>query len=175
MTSVVLNVAGSDRPGLTEALASAVLSAGGNWLESHLSRLGGLFVGSVLVELDVGQVDDLRAAVRAVDAQGLEVRIAPAVEGAAAAGEALQFSLVGQDRPGIVREVTAILSGLAVNIEDFDTRISAEPHSGALLFHMEARLRLPPGLAEGEVQAALEAISAEIMVDISLTTASGEG
>jgi len=174
MANLILSVIGSDRPGLTQALAAAVLSAGGNWLESHLSRLGGLFVGSVLVELDVGQVDDLRAAVRAVDAQGLEVRIAPAVEGAAAAGEALQFSLVGQDRPGIVREVTAILSGLAVNIEDFDTKISAEPHSGALLFHMQARLRLPPGLAEGEVQAALEAISAEIMVDISLT-ASGEG
>ena len=42
MASVILNVSGSDRPGLTEALAGAVLSAGGNWLESHLSRLGGL-------------------------------------------------------------------------------------------------------------------------------------
>jgi glycine cleavage system regulatory protein len=169
MASVVLSVAGSDRPGLTEALARAVLSAGGNWLESHLSRLGGLFVGSVLVELDVGQVDDLRAAVRAVDAQGLEVRIAPAVEGAAAAGEALQFSLVGQDRPGIVHQVTAVLSGLGVNIEAFDTRLSAEAYSGAPLFHMDALLRLPQAVRAADVQAALEAVSGEIMVDISLT------
>ena len=51
MALSVLSVVGSDRPGLTKALASAVLSAGGNWLESHLSRLGGLYVGSVLVEL----------------------------------------------------------------------------------------------------------------------------
>ena len=51
MTLLVLSVVGSDRPGLTRALAAAVLSAGGNWLESHLSRLGGLYVGSVLVEL----------------------------------------------------------------------------------------------------------------------------
>ena len=76
MPSVILSVIGSDRPGLTEALAGAVLAAGGNWLESHLSRLGGLYVGSVLVALDSGEVDGLRAAVRAVDAQGLEVRIA---------------------------------------------------------------------------------------------------
>src|SRR5688500_11907080 len=111
MPSVILSVIGSDRPGLTEALAGAVLSAGGNWLESHLSRLGGLYVGSVLVALEADGVDDLRSAVRAVDAQGLEVRIVPALESQGAgggAGEALRFSLVGQDRPGIVRQVTAI-------------------------------------------------------------------
>ena len=172
MASLILSVIGSDRPGLTEALAAAVLSASGNWLESHLSRLGGLYVGSVLVEIEADKADALRAAARAVDAQGLEVRIAPAGEGpGVAVGEALQFSLVGQDRPGIVRQVTAILSDLDVNIESFDTHVSAEPHSGAALFHMDARLRLPPGLRANRVQIALEEISAEIMVDISLTMA----
>jgi glycine cleavage system regulatory protein len=171
MALLVLSVVGSDRPGLTKALAGAVLSAGGNWLESHLSRLGGLYVGSVLVELESGSVDRLRSAVRAVDAHGLEVRIAPAIEGADAAGEALHFGLIGQDQPGIVNQITAILSGLNANIETFKTWISAEPHSGMALFHMEARLRLPPELRAGRVQAALEEISAEIMVDISLTTA----
>src|ERR1700741_920371 len=156
MALLVLSVVGSDRPGLTKALAAAVLSAGGNWLESHLSRLGGLYVGSVLVGLAADRVHGLRSAVRAVDAQGLEVRIAPAVEAPGAVGEALHFSLVGQDRPGIVRQVTAILSGLDVNIETFETSIKAEPHSGAPLFHMEARLRLPPGLQADGVQAALE-------------------
>lgn len=173
MTALVLSVIGSDRPGLTEALAGAVLSAGGNWLESHLSRLGGLYVGSVLVELDAARIDELRTAASAVDARGLEVRIAPAVAAADAPGEAVQLSLVGQDRPGIVRQVTAVLSGLEVNIEAFETRVSAEPHSGASLFHTEARLRLPPGISADRLQAALEAISAEIMIDISLSPAQG--
>ncbi len=166
MATLILSVIGSDRPGLTEALARAVLSADGNWLESHLSRLGGLYVGSVLVEAD--DVEALRAAVQAVDAQGLEVRIAPAVEAPGAGGDEVIFSLVGQDRLGIVHQTTAALSKLEVNIEAFDTRVSAEPHSGAPLFHLDARLRLPPHLKADDVQAALEAISAEIMVDISL-------
>lgn len=174
MATLILSVMGSDRPGLTQALAGAVLASGGNWLESHLSRLGGLYVGSVLVELAAAQaevdgVERLRAAVQAVDAHGLEVRITPAVEAARSRGDAIHFSLVGQDQPGIVHQVTAILSGFDVNIEAFDTRISAEPHSGAPLFHMEARLRLPPALSAGAVQAALEDISGEIMVDIALT------
>ncbi|MFT4251913.1 MAG: ACT domain-containing protein [Caulobacter sp.] len=171
MARLILSVVGSDRPGLTQALARAVLSAGGNWLESHLSRLGGLYVGSVLVELDEGGIDALRAAVAAVDAQGLEVRIAPAVEVAESAGEAIQLALVGQDRPGIVHQVTGVLSGLSANIEAFGTRLSVEPHSGAPLFHMDARLRLPAGLSVTAVQAALEDISGEIMVDVALAPA----
>jgi glycine cleavage system regulatory protein len=171
MTTLILSVIGSDRPGLTQALSRAVLSAGGNWLESHLSRLGGLYVGSVLVELEAGDVEALRDAVRAVDAEGLEVRIAPAVEAPGAGGEALSFGLVGQDRPGIVHQVTGVLSGLGVNIETFETRVSPEPHSGGALFHLDARLRLAPPLTAAEVQAALEAISAEIMVDVSLAPA----
>lgn len=171
MATLILSVIGSDRPGLTQALARAVLSAGGNWLESHLSQLGGLYVGSVLVELETDDVEKLRAAVREVDAQGLEVRIAPAIETQEADGELVRFALVGGDRPGIVHQVTAVLSGLEANIEAFDTRLSVEPHSGAPLFHMDARLRLPEGLTAEAVQAALEAISAEIMVDISLSPA----
>ena len=171
MALFVLSAVGSDRPGLTKALAAAILLAGGNWLESHLSRLGGLYVGSVLVELPSDGVDGLRIAVATVDAQGLEVRIAPAFEDPGAAGEAFDFGLVGQDRPGIVRQVAATLSGLDANIETFKTWIAAEPHSGMPLFHMRARLRLPPGLPAPRIQAALEEISAEIMVDISLTPA----
>jgi glycine cleavage system regulatory protein len=171
MALFVLSVVGSDRPGLTKALAAAVLSADGNWLESHLSRLGGLYVGSVLVELAAEGVERLRAAVRTVDAHGLEVRIAPAVEAPGPEGEALQFSLVGQDRLGIVDQVTAVLSRFDANIETFRTWISAEPHSGAALFNMEARLRLPPDLPLGRILAALEDISAEIMVDVSVSPA----
>ncbi len=169
MALLILSVIGSDRPGLTQAIASAVLSAGGNWLESHLSQLGGLYVGSVLVE--AGDADALRAAVSAVDAQGLDVRIAPAVETTGPEGQAVAFSLVGQDQPGIVHQVTAVLAGLNANIEAFETRMSVEPYSGAPLFHLDARLRLPPALDAEAVKAALETISAEIMVDISLTPA----
>jgi glycine cleavage system regulatory protein len=167
MALLVLNVAGSDRPGLTQALAAAVLSAGGNWLESHLSRLGGLYVGSVLIELAEGKVEALRAA---VDAAGLEVRIAPAATGARAEGETLEFSLVGQDRPGIVNQVTQAVSALGANIETFETWLSTEAHSGAPLFHMAAHLRLPQDLPAAKVQAALEAISGEIMVDVAVGT-----
>jgi len=166
-TRIILTVLGSDRPGLTQALAAAVHETGGNWLESHLSRLGGKFVGSVLADVPEGQLAALEQAVRKVDASGLQVSIVFAGEELPAKGRALSIELVGQDRPGIVREVTGVLAQLGANIEDFSSGTEAEAWSGGLLFRAKAHIALPQGVTAEQVQEALEAISGEIMVDFS--------
>ena len=166
--SVILTVVGSDRPGLTRAIADAVFAAGGNWLESHLSRLGGKYVGSVLVELPEARLGELESTARGIDAVGLKVDIVPSAREDGRGGQSLGIEIVGQDRPGIVREVTTVLAGLDVNIEDFTTAIEGSAWSGAPLFRGRARLLLPAGLSTDQVRAALEAISGEIMVDFNV-------
>ncbi|KRB79882.1 amino acid-binding protein [Sphingomonas sp. Root710] len=167
--SVILTVVGSDRPGLTRAIADAVFAAGGNWLESHLSRLGGKYVGSVLVELPEERLGELEAAAKAIDAVGLNVAIVPSSPaGSARHGEPFGIEIVGQDRPGIVREVTTVLAGLDVNIEDFTTAIEDSAWSGAPLFRGKARLLVPAGVSTDQVREALERISGEIMVDVTV-------
>lgn len=167
-TQVILVVSGSDRPGLTKALADAVHAAGGNWLESHLSRLGGKYVGSVLVELDASALAKLEAEVRAVDATGLHVELVPAEDSAPTGEEALTVELVGQDRPGIVREVTTALAVLGVNIDSLTTSTERGSWSGESLFRAEARVTLPEGIGRDRVQVALEEISGEVMVDFTV-------
>lgn len=167
-TKVILSAVGSDRPGLTQALAEAVLAAGGNWLESHLSHLGGKYVGAVLVELEEENLSALRTTVQGVDAAGLHVSIAPAGDEPSTPGYPLSIELVGQDRPGIVREVTAVLAGLRINIEDFASATENSSWSGERLFRATARLSIPADTSLDQVQAALEAISGEIMVDLTI-------
>lgn len=171
LTRVILTVVGSDRPGLTQALAGAILAANGNWLEGHLSRLGGKYVGSVLVELPADDLAALRHNAAHVDAAGLKVEIV--VAGDAEAGDTppgtpLALSVIGQDRPGIVREVSAVLAGLGVNIEELETEIEDSAWSGSPLFKASAKLLLPPDVDADIVQSALEAISGEIMVDFAV-------
>ncbi len=170
MASVILTVVGSDRPGLTKALADAVHAAGGNWLESHLARLGGRYVGSVLVDLPDGAMATLEAAAQRIDAEGLSVTVLAAVEQPPVQGAALRLELVGQDRPGIVREVTTVLAGLGVNIEDFATSVESGAQSGLPLFRATARLLVPAATSIDSVGAALEAISGEIMVDFTVSS-----
>ena len=166
-TRIILTVLGSDRPGLTQALAGAVLEAGGNWLESHLSHLGGKFVGSVLADVPKGNLARLEQAIHGVDASGLQVSIVFAGEDVQQGGRGLAVELVGQDRPGIVREVSAVLAELGANIEDFSSATENTAWSGELLFRAKARVTLPEGVTADRVQQALEAISGEIMVDFS--------
>ena len=168
---VILVVSGSDRPGLTKALADAVHTAGANWLESHLSRLGGKYVGSVLVELDASALATLEAEVARVDATGLRVSLVPADDEVVPGGDMLTVALVGQDRPGIVREVTAVLAALGVNIDSLTTSTEHGAWSGEPLFRAEARVTLPNGVDQDEVQTALEAISGEVMVDFTVSKA----
>lgn len=172
-THVILTVIGSDRPGLTEALAGAVQTAGGNWLESHLSRLGGKYVGSVLVALPDAALEALRSHVAAVDAVGLNVNIVAASTEQPPVGTPLELSLVGQDRPGIVREVSAALARLGVNIEALETGIEGSAWSGSPLFRADAQLLIPEGIAAADVQAALEAVSGDMMVDFKVATRAG--
>ena len=170
--AVILTVVGSDRPGLTRAIAEAVYAAGGNWLESHLSRLGGKYVGSVLIELPEERFGELEAAVHGIDALGVKVDIIAAAETEEHSGQPLAVEIVGQDRPGIVREVTSVLAGLDVNIEDFITKIEGSAWSGAPLFRAKVQMQVPAGLSTDKVRDALEAISSEVMVDFDHESAS---
>lgn len=166
---VVLSVTGSDRPGLTSALAEAVLAAGGNWQEGHLSRLGGLYVGSVLVELEADQLPTLEAKVRGIDAEGLTVAVHASGDEPQTAGRTLLFELVGQDRPGIIREVSSILARLGVNIESLSSGEERGAWGGERLFRAEVHVTLPDAVTPEAVQSALEAISSEIMVDFTFS------
>ena len=165
--SVILMVVGSDRPGLTQSLADAVMAAGGNWLESHLARLGDKYVGSVLVELPGDRLGDLKAAASRIDAIGFKVSILPASDDAARLGQPLAFELVGRDRPGIVQEVTTALADLSVNIEELETSTEEGAMEGGTLFRARASVLVPEGTDPAVVRGALEGISGEIMVDFA--------
>lgn len=164
---LILSVSGSDRPGLTQAVAGAIFEAGGNWLESHLSRLGGMYVGSVLVEIAPASAEQLEQKVRAIDADGLTVSLLPAGEETEQSGDPLLIDLVGQDRPGIVAELTRLLAGLDVNIEELDTEIENGAWSGELLFRGRVRVHVPHTTDSETVRSALETISGDMMVDFT--------
>lgn len=167
-TRIVLSVTGSDRPGLTSALADAVLEAGGNWQEGHFSRLGGLYVGSVLVEIDPGQVDQLKQAVSGIDSLGLHVVTSQAVdETTGDDGRPLLFELLGNDRPGIISQVTGVLAGLGVNIESLSSHEETGAWGGERLFRAQILATLPDGVSAEDAQHALEDISGELMVDFT--------
>jgi glycine cleavage system regulatory protein len=80
----------------------------------------------------------------------------------------VELELVGQDRPGIVREISRALATRDINVEELETWCSSAPMSGEMLFHARAALRLPGNGALDELRDALERLGDELMVDVSL-------
>jgi glycine cleavage system regulatory protein len=167
MASLILTVVGPDRPGLVRALAEAVASAGGSWLESRMARLAGQFAGIVLVDAP----DSLQEQLRALESQGLRIVVQSGMSSAAVAAAAeprLALEVVGNDRPGIVRDVARVLAESGVNIEELTTGVTSASFSGETLFRATALLRAPDPAAVDAVRDGLERLGNELMVDIQV-------
>jgi glycine cleavage system regulatory protein len=164
MASLLLTVVGPDRPGLVRALAEAVAARNGSWLESRMARLAGQFAGIVLVEAPDGLIDDLRG----LESQGLRIAVQSGATGDPIPSNASRLALevVGNDRPGIVRDISQVLASHAVNIEDLATDMVSASFSGEPLFRLTATVRAPNAAAVDAVRAGLEQLGNELMVDI---------
>jgi glycine cleavage system regulatory protein len=167
-TSLVLTAIGDDRPGLVEAIARTVAEHGGNWVESRMSRLGGKFAGILLVDVGTDHRDALVRALQGLSHQGLRVQVEPSTKHTPPSTKPVRLELLGQDRPGIVRDVSRALSQRGVNVERLNTECISAPMSGEMLFKASAELQLPAGVKLAELRASLETIANELMVDIVL-------
>lgn len=168
-THLVLTVIAADRPGLVSQLSDTITAGGGNWLDARMASLAGQFAGILLVSVSAERADALAAALQALP--GLRLVIEKSAESAAASGTALQLELLGQDRPGIVRDISRVLAEHGVSITDFETERSSGSFSGEAMFKARARLQLPPGLDDHTLRQALEALANELMVDLSAAPA----
>jgi len=147
--TLVLTVIGPDRPGLVEGLAELIAAHAGSWDESRMARLAGHFAGVVQIQLADDRAAGLIAALPGLGARGLSVSVvdSEAPDRPLEAGATLWLEIVGQDRPGIVRDVSRALAALSVNVQDLRTTVENAPMSGERLFRARAELAPPPGLA----------------------------
>ncbi|MFO1478339.1 MAG: ACT domain-containing protein [Verrucomicrobiota bacterium] len=166
--SLVMTVLAKDRPGLVESVSAAVAEHGGNWLESRMSRLGGQFAGIVRVQVPADKESALSRALQNLDVQGLKIVVYSDSAAAPARKSLCRLEIVGQDRPGIVRQITHALAEARVNVEEFSSECSSAAMSGETLFKATARLDIPAGCNQSELRRTLERIAADLIVEINL-------
>ncbi len=172
MTDLVLTLLGPDRPGLVELVAKVIADHGGNWLESRMSHLAGKFAGILRAELPPDRVPAATAALAALESRGLKVIVEVAARaGARAPDQNMDLELVGLDRPGIVREISQLLAGNGVNVEELVTNRGSAPMSGEMLFEARAHVRVPPSTDVAKLRAELERVGSDLLVEVKLTPA----
>ena len=169
MSSLVLTLIGEDRPGLVSSLSQRVTACGANWLDSRMSSLAGKFAGLLLLEVPEARADELIASLRELEQQGLQLVIQRGTGSAPLAdGRVLKLELTGQDRPGIVREISESFARHGASIEEMETAFFSGSFSGEDMFEMRARIRAPMSVADAALRQAIENLSHSLMVEISL-------
>jgi glycine cleavage system regulatory protein len=167
-TLLVMTVIGQDRPGLVESVADLVASHGGNWLESRMSRLGGHFAGILRVEVPAEKEQALVANLKGLSSRGLSVVVHSDQRAAEPPPGRLRIlEIVGQDRAGIVREISHALATYGVNVEELQTECASAAMTGETLFKARAKLRVPDSADVETIRQNLEKIASDLIVDIS--------
>jgi glycine cleavage system regulatory protein len=151
-----------------DSVASLVAEHGGNWLESRMSRLGGQFAGIVHVEVPADREQALAKALRGLDAHGLTVVVHADQPQAPVARRTNILEIVGQDRPGIVRQISHTLAESGVNVEELHTECASAAMSGETLFKARAVLNIPDACDIAKLRQNLEKIAGDLIVEISL-------
>lgn len=166
---LVMTIIGRDRPGLVDSVAALVAEHGGNWLESRMSRLGGQFAGILRVEVPPAQEPALAAALKQLEDQGLTTVVqADPLTHPAPAARGCQLEVVGLDRPGIIRQISRVLAGCNVNVEELHSECASGAMSGEPVFHARVRLSLPESCDTNALREELEKIAADLIVEVSL-------
>ena len=165
MKQLVLTIIGKDRPGLVEEISAAILEHHGNWMTSNLSHLAGQFAGIVQVEVAEEYPLEIQSALD--ELQGLDVRIESGdSDTAEQIPETLNLVITGNDRPGIVKELSSVIRHKGANITHLNSRQRSAPNWGVPIFSAFATVTLPAGMHKDNVIDALESITSDLIVDI---------
>ena len=167
--SIVLTVIAKDQPGIVQTVSSVLAKHGGSWSQSSMSTLAGQFAGILLATVPEKEASRCLEDLRGLESKGLHI-IAHRSGGTEDVAEVTRYELelMGNDRPGIIHDITSILTKHGVNVKDLETVVEGAAMGGGELFKAWIRLEVPPDADIDKLESELEDTANELMVDIRL-------
>ena len=165
MKPLIFTLVGQDKPGLISNLAKTVYGMGGNWLGSNFSHMEGLFAGFVQIDLPLDKHQTLITLL--LQHPDLKIHLlSGVVEEPNEPQQKVQIEITGNDKTGIVQELTQILNQFNLNIVKFDSYLETAPNWGGSLFKANALISIAADFDLEKLQESLESIANDLMVDI---------
>jgi glycine cleavage system regulatory protein len=167
--SYIVTFIGDDRPGLVEQLSRVIESNGGNWHESRLSQLGGKFAGIIRISLPADKSLALEAELSALATSGLSVRVTASGEKSPlVAGRNITLTVLGPDRPGIVREISRALALREINVLEMQSQVISAPMSAEMIFSARIDAWIPEATDTEDLVDTLDEIANQMTLEIDL-------
>ena len=170
---LILTAIGPDQVGLVEKISEFISRHGCNIEDSKMAVFCGEFAVIVLISGDGVNLVKVGRDYREIETEtGLAISIKTPVT-RTAPGAFLPYKLTAScmDHPGIVYQISAVLSSVGINIESMETKTYAAPISGTPIFQLEAEIAVPARTNINQLRARFAEIQKEENIDIDLAAA----
>ena len=170
---LLLTAIGPDQVGLVQRISEFISRHGCNIEDSKMAVFCGEFAVIVLISGDGGNLVKIARDYREIETEtGLAISIkTPSTRKAAESFLPYKLTASCMDHPGIVYQLSAVLSAMGVNIESMETKTYAAPISGTPIFQLEADLAIPTRTNINSLRARFAEIQREENIDIEITPA----
>jgi glycine cleavage system transcriptional repressor len=142
---LILTAVGPDRVGLVEKISEFIARHNCNIEDSKMAVFCGEFALIALISGDGASLINIARDYRDIEiGTGLTITIkTPAMRQATAGFLPYKLTASCMDHPGIVHQISNVLSSMGVNIETMETETYAAPISGTPIFRLEAEVSVP--------------------------------
>ncbi|HEX2261881.1 MAG: ACT domain-containing protein [Candidatus Binatia bacterium] len=172
---LILTAVGPDQVGLVEKISAFIARHGSNIEDSKMAVFCGEFALIILISGEGGNLHKIANHYRELE---IETGLAIAIKTPTSRKPAesfLPYTLTAScmDHPGIVYQLSGILSSLGINIESMETKTYAAPVSGTPIFRLEANISIPTRININSLRERFAAIQKEENIDIELSLVHG--
>jgi glycine cleavage system transcriptional repressor len=168
---LILTAVGPDRVGLVEKIAAFIARYGGNIEDSKMAVFCGEFALILLISGPGAGLFKIANHYRDLEVEtGLAISIkTPSSRKPAEAFLPYALTASCMDHPGIVYQISGILSGFGINIESMETQTYAAPVSGTPIFRLEAHISLPTTVNINALRERFAEVQKQENIDIELS------
>jgi glycine cleavage system regulatory protein len=167
--TLVITAICADRPGLIQMLSEVIFKHDASWEESSMAHLAGQFAGILTVNVNEDLIPALEKDLRGLSDHGMAVTLNESSDTSEPANEkTIWLDLTCHDKPGIMREVSNVFVAQGVSVQSLDTEVVSASMSGGDMFVAGAQLLVAKDFDMERLQEALEGLSDDLMVDLSL-------
>lgn len=168
MMRYLVTLQAPDRKGLVEQIANAITKQNGNWLDSEMRHIEGVFAAILQLEVPETNWDALLDALECIDGLNLSYSKTSVLPQPI---KHVQYNLVAYDRPGLVLQISNKLNALGINIEQFTSQYETASHTGIALFKAKMGLGLTDPSQEERIAESLYTLGDDVVIDKVLKTA----
>ena len=161
MAYFLINAYGKDRTGIVRDVSKVLYELGFNLEDSTMAKLADEFTIMLIVEGDK-TLEEIKDAFKPLNESGLTVNIKQVEKPEEKEKNLFKLVVYGADKPGIVYNVSDVLSKKGINITDMTTQKSGE------LYILLTDVEVPDNITEEELYKEIEDLKEQLGIDINL-------